>query len=1382
MKKVVKNILCLIIFFIIIIPSVALAADGCECGAGSHSQCLEPLPNGKCCCYATSSDIKNSNSANIPEMLSCLVPVKYNNGAWDKIEKSSESGDWYDYDWYDYENGIWATAKLGNDVYVWIPRFTYKIENNQIKIRWSQGEIDDISGGYSSHPAFYFGEYFGGSILTEEDKEKNFSQRNGHRNELKGFWIKQDLVESDLTTLEDVSNAFKDSIDMTKNSSYGLPPLGAYTHMTKASEWGALAYLTAAKGNFSNSTGNTALNHTGVNIDLAISEFVAGINGNPTDIDIYSTEYKRYRDILDKELKNYYGYALSETKDGESQQIENLALDSFLIRGGALELFGYKGVNSDFIEKNKNKNYGYRTSISIVTEELTEPVAFFDTETSVMEGDYLVLGVDFYVSEEWKFSTDPSKFFMGNEKKVVDIECIYEGLATWHQAELNAKVIKLIKSDLTEVKVENMKFSDKYPAGKYTLVIRVGGRDSNGDSVLMPVDNMEVKIIINELNLAKASENISSNTPIEGLKNPIKIASIPNNKVKLNIYNESGTTVASRYELKVAPTKKEYNLGQPLDLQGGEIISYLGKYGNGIIYTTDSRVKPVDPNITDRDGTKTVKFKCNGLDVDDTNVQYVIEVSKVKPLDVTAKIQLGSNAAYTLWSDEFYRESTDIKEDLDTGNEFLEGYMFSKWTSDLSNVTIQDSSKFSTKFTVPKKSVTLSKDKVNLTASYIAPSELIIENQKLEFLVNQDFSLGNTGVLTTVYRKNTSSEVRREITLKNAGVNVTLKDENGNVQELYKLQEGFYTVTIEVAGAKTSYEIEVIRAKYALTILTDTNKGVVNGVIKNAKDVVKDTITISDGSSGITKSVPYLRPITLTATPKEGYTFVKWEVSSSGIILDTDISKETVTFLMPEKDITVEAVFTKMYTITFKIKAGQEHMGKLSGETTQVISYKESTSPVIAVPNANYCFVEWQDSKGVAVSSSQQLVCKDIMGNAEYTAVFDNTWTVTFYNESTEFKKITVRNGQSGNINEVPAKYGYLFQGWDKDLRSITSNTITNALFIPRIVIEKTSGAAVNTIDASITGNEIKSGTLQYIISANGERPQGSIYSYKVDSTFTGIEGDWYNVSDYYRSKAVSVGNDSSSVITISSSDSTEVITFSYMLSGTSDSELGITINGEKVVSPDKEISSGWNVFREEVDVVDGKIKIGLSYTQGTGNSDYAAIKNLEVEKKWINIPNNYHLLTNMEVSENYVHVRGIGEDDSIMYYVRSEIFAAEGTILDEYTITFNASGGTGSMTVQKFTEGISKELPQNGFTKAGYVFAGWTSVPGTGVEYADKASYVATKDAILYAVWQEKGPDYSITTIVHEGGIINGVYQNEVCSRCGKKDHLCEVTNIIAN
>ena len=77
------------------------------------------------------------------------------------------------------------------------------------------------------------------------------------------------------------------------------------------------------------------------------------------------------------------------------------------------------------------------------------------------------------------------------------------------------------------------------------------------------------------------------------------------------------------------------------------------------------------------------------------------------------------------------------------------------------------------------------------------------------------------------------------------------------------------------------------------------------------------------------------------------------------------------------------------------------------------------------------------------------------------------------------------------------------------------------------------------------------------------------------------------------------------------------------------------------------------------------------------------------------------------------------------------------------YSVTFNANGGTGTMSDESFTYGTAKALTQNAYTRTGYSFQGWAaSAAATSAAYADKASVsnltaTANGTVNLYAVWQ---------------------------------------------
>ena len=72
-------------------------------------------------------------------------------------------------------------------------------------------------------------------------------------------------------------------------------------------------------------------------------------------------------------------------------------------------------------------------------------------------------------------------------------------------------------------------------------------------------------------------------------------------------------------------------------------------------------------------------------------------------------------------------------------------------------------------------------------------------------------------------------------------------------------------------------------------------------------------------------------------------------------------------------------------------------------------------------------------------------------------------------------------------------------------------------------------------------------------------------------------------------------------------------------------------------------------------------------------------------------------------------------------------------------TITFDGNGFTGGSTSsQNINTAASANLTANGFTRAGYTFAGWnTASNGTGTSFADQASFtMGTTNVTLYAQW----------------------------------------------
>src|SRR5574344_1093900 len=68
---------------------------------------------------------------------------------------------------------------------------------------------------------------------------------------------------------------------------------------------------------------------------------------------------------------------------------------------------------------------------------------------------------------------------------------------------------------------------------------------------------------------------------------------------------------------------------------------------------------------------------------------------------------------------------------------------------------------------------------------------------------------------------------------------------------------------------------------------------------------------------------------------------------------------------------------------------------------------------------------------------------------------------------------------------------------------------------------------------------------------------------------------------------------------------------------------------------------------------------------------------------------------------------------------------------------------GSGTMNTMAY-DAIAKNLTQNSFTRTGYTFSGWATTATGTKAYDDKASYIATGDVTLYAVWTAN--QYAVT------------------------------------
>ena len=92
-------------------------------------------------------------------------------------------------------------------------------------------------------------------------------------------------------------------------------------------------------------------------------------------------------------------------------------------------------------------------------------------------------------------------------------------------------------------------------------------------------------------------------------------------------------------------------------------------------------------------------------------------------------------------------------------------------------------------------------------------------------------------------------------------------------------------------------------------------------------------------------------------------------------------------------------------------------------------------------------------------------------------------------------------------------------------------------------------------------------------------------------------------------------------------------------------------------------------------------------------------------------------------------------------YYPGDDILITSDTtlyaVVENYTITFDANGGRGSMSVQSMSTKVAMPINSNHFNKDGNLFYKWNTLAnGSGTYYEDGESVRLTSNLTLYAIW----------------------------------------------
>ena len=259
----------------------------------------------------------DTSGANKPVLASNMIPVYYDeaNSVWKKADKNNSQKD---YRWYSYTStgeykGMWANAVTVKDtnrqtylnatpgitismddittMWVWIPRFNAVTPSNynggtQSKpnaidvtfVKQNETAIDAFTFGNKELSGFWYGKFeTSHTTLASSSNYNNLGCTNETCNNANGIIIKPNVTS---LRYNNQSNFFFASRSMEQaGNSFGFVSSEVDTHMSKNSEWGAVAYLTQSI--YGRCTSNTICTEIGINNNY----------NNDNDNDTYITGY-----------------------------------------------------------------------------------------------------------------------------------------------------------------------------------------------------------------------------------------------------------------------------------------------------------------------------------------------------------------------------------------------------------------------------------------------------------------------------------------------------------------------------------------------------------------------------------------------------------------------------------------------------------------------------------------------------------------------------------------------------------------------------------------------------------------------------------------------------------------------------------------------------------------------------------------------------------------------------------------------------------------------------------------------------------------------------------------------------------------------------------
>ena len=443
----------------------------------------------------------------------------------------------------------------------------------------------------------------------------------------------------------------------------------------------------------------------------------------------------------------------------------------------------------------------------------------------------------------------------------------------------------------------------------------------------------------------------------------------------------------------------------------------------------------------------------------------------------------------------------------------------------------------------------------------------------------------------------------------------------------------------------------------------------------------------------------------------------------------------------------------------------------LNGIVTLTANYNETSITLDAPTKTGYTCGYTDETTG-AIKYTTSITVSD--NKTIYVKCNPNTYTINFDSDggTTVSSKTATYDSKIGTLTN-PTKTGYNFAGWYLDTESITSESVykyakditLKAKWTEATNTKYTVNYYLQTLDKKydkVTESVVYTGTTNKTVDAALKTYEGFVTPSK--QTVKILADGSAKVDYYYVRKELKV--------TFVNGDTKKEVTYLYGKENQAFTNNGFTKTGYTLTGYSN--TSGGSKNYEVTSTVTGEFidkhyPSKTVYVVFTANTYKIAFNNNGGTGSMDTITCTYDkdctLTKNAFTKTGYTFAGWSKTSTGSIEYTNGSIvknLATSGSITlyakwtaNTYTVSYNANGGSGTMSKTTCTYDTNCTIAANSFTRTGYTFASWTKDSTTGTSYAvgSTVKNLATSGNVnMYAKWTTN--TYKIAYTMNNGSL----------------------------